>query len=49
MEKDVSVESLKEWYSIANQDRQERIANFIGQPEGGSPPCESLREIQWLS
>jgi hypothetical protein len=33
MEEDVSVELLKKRYSIANQDRQDRITNFIGQPE----------------
>jgi hypothetical protein len=33
MEGDVSVELLEERYPIANQDRQDRIANFVGQPE----------------
>ena len=30
MQWDVHVEILKESYPIANQDRQDRIANFIG-------------------
>jgi hypothetical protein len=33
MESDVSVELLEEPYPIANQDRQNRITNFVGQPE----------------
>src|SRR6266511_686220 len=33
MEGDVSVELLEERYPIANQDRQDRITNFVGQPE----------------
>jgi hypothetical protein len=33
MEGDVSVEPPKKRYSIADHDRQDRIANFIGQPE----------------
>lgn len=33
MEVDVSVEFLKKLYPVANQDRQDRITNFIGQPE----------------
>src|SRR5439155_23489325 len=33
MEADVSVELLEEWDPITNQDRQDRIANFVGQPE----------------
>src|SRR4030095_6952117 len=33
MEGDVSVELLEERNPIANQDRQDRIANFVGQPE----------------
>src|SRR2546423_3520472 len=33
MEGDVSVELLEERDPIANQDRQDRIANFVGQPE----------------
>jgi hypothetical protein len=33
MEGDVSVELLEEWDSITNQDRQDRIPNFVGQPE----------------
>jgi len=33
MEGDVSVELLKERYPIANQDRQDRITNLVGQPE----------------
>ena len=30
MEGDISVEFLEEWDSIANQDRQDRITNFVG-------------------
>jgi hypothetical protein len=30
MEGDVSVELVEERYPIANQDRQDRITNFIG-------------------
>jgi hypothetical protein len=30
MKGDVSVELLEEWNPITNQDRQDRIANFIG-------------------
>ena len=30
MEGDVSVESLEEWDPITNQDRQDRITNFVG-------------------
>src|SRR5215831_13917880 len=30
MEGDVSVEFLEEWDPIANQDRQDRITNFVG-------------------
>ena len=30
MESDVSVELLEELYPIANQDWQDRIANFVG-------------------
>jgi hypothetical protein len=33
MERDVSVEVLEEPYPVANQDRQDRITNFVGQPE----------------
>jgi len=33
MESDVSVELLEERYPIANQDRQDRITNFVGEPE----------------
>ena len=33
MESDVSVEFLEEWDPITNQDRQDRITNFVGQPE----------------
>src|SRR5258706_6215539 len=33
MEGDVSVEPLEELDPITNQDRQDRIANFVGQPE----------------
>src|SRR2546428_12098921 len=33
MEGDVSVELLEEWDPITNQDRQDRIANFVGYPE----------------
>jgi hypothetical protein len=33
MEGDVSVKLLEEWDPIADQDRQDRIANFVGQPE----------------
>jgi hypothetical protein len=33
MESDVSVELLEEWDPITNQDRQDRITNFVGQPE----------------
>ncbi len=33
MEGDVSVELLEEWDPITNQDRQDRIANFVGEPE----------------
>ena len=43
MEGDVPVELLEEPYPIANQDRQDRIANFVGEPEteafaGNAPP-----------
>ena len=30
MEGDVSVELLEEWDPITNQDRQDRITNFVG-------------------
>jgi hypothetical protein len=30
MEGDVFVELLEEWDSITNQDRQDRITNFVG-------------------
>ena len=30
VEGDVSVELLEEWDPITNQDRQDRIANFVG-------------------
>ena len=30
MEGDVSVEFLEEWDPITNQDRQDRITNFVG-------------------
>ncbi len=33
MEGDVSVQLFEEPYPIANQDRQDRITNFVGQPE----------------
>jgi hypothetical protein len=33
MEGDVAVELVEEWDSIANQDRQDRINNFVGQSE----------------
>jgi hypothetical protein len=33
MEGDVSVQLLEEPYPITNQDRQNRITNFVGQPE----------------
>src|SRR5262245_14111856 len=33
MQGNISVELLEEWDSITNQDRQDRIANFVGQPE----------------
>src|SRR6266446_3751293 len=33
MEGDVSVQLLEERDPITNQDRQDRIANFVGQPE----------------
>jgi hypothetical protein len=33
MEGDVFVEFLKEPYPVANQDWQDRIANFVGQSE----------------
>ena len=33
MEGDVFVEFLKEPYPVANQDRQNRITNFVGQPK----------------
>ena len=33
MEGDVSVELLEEWDPITNQDRQDRIADFVGQPK----------------
>jgi hypothetical protein len=33
MEIDVSVEFFEEPYPVANQDRQDRITNFVGQPE----------------
>src|SRR5258705_4307146 len=33
MEGDVSVELLEEWDPITNQDREDRITNFVGEPE----------------
>jgi len=30
MEGDVSVEFIEEWDAITNQDRQDRITNFVG-------------------
>ena len=33
MERDVFVEFFKEPYPVANQDRQDRITNFVDQPE----------------
>ena len=33
MHGDVSVELLKEWNPITNQNWQDRIANFVGEPE----------------
>src|SRR5262249_25123620 len=33
MEGDIAVELVEEWYPVANQDRQDRIANFVRQPE----------------
>src|SRR5262249_37572961 len=33
MQGDVSVELLKEWNPVTNQDGHDRIANFVGQPE----------------
>src|SRR5262245_25963227 len=33
MEGDVSVEVLEEWDPITNQDRHDRIINFVGEPE----------------
>src|SRR5215475_1497672 len=33
MEGDVSVEFLEEWDPITNQDRQDRITNFVGKTE----------------
>src|SRR6185312_3866559 len=33
MEGDVAVELLEEWDPIADQDRQDRIADLVGQPE----------------
>jgi hypothetical protein len=30
MQEDISVELLKERYPLSNQDRQDRITNFIG-------------------
>jgi hypothetical protein len=30
MEGDVSVELLEEWNPITNQDRQDRVTNFVG-------------------
>ena len=33
METDVFVDFFKELYAIANQDRQDRITNLVGQPE----------------
>ena len=33
MEGDVSFQLLEESYPIANQDRQDRITNFVGEPE----------------
>ena len=30
MEGDVSAELLEEWDPLTNQDRQDRIANFVG-------------------
>ena len=33
MERDVSVDLLEEWDPITNQYREDRITNFVGQPE----------------
>jgi hypothetical protein len=33
MEDDVCTELPEEWDPITNQDRQDRIANFVGEPE----------------
>lgn len=33
MEGDISVELLEEWNSIANQDRQDRITDFVRETE----------------
>src|SRR4029077_17597544 len=33
MKGNVSVELLEEGYAVANQDRQDRITNLVGQPE----------------
>src|SRR2546425_439013 len=33
MEGDVSVELIEEWDPVTDQDRQDRIATFVGQPE----------------
>ena len=38
MEGDISVELLEEWDPITNQDREDRIANFVGQPETKALP-----------
>src|SRR6516165_6304998 len=33
VEGDVPVELLEEWDPLADQDRQDRVANLVGQPE----------------
>src|SRR5215510_11656736 len=33
MECDVPLDLLEEWDSITNQDRKDRIAHFVGEPE----------------
>src|SRR2546425_8075357 len=49
MEGDVSVELLEEWDPIADQDRQDRIANFVVFFRGGWTRGEGQSETGGLS
>jgi hypothetical protein len=33
MKGDVSIEHLEEWNAVTDQNRQDRIAHFVGQPK----------------